>query len=139
MPTSQDVYDVLLAIDRKLGLLVAARDRQPAAPPRDVDLDGQYGDPLIRAKDPRDWQGESQIGKHMSECPALYLELLANRLDYFADKEEAANEMANNGKPKATYTRLDAARARGWAARIKSGYTAPVAAGAFPSDDEISF
>ncbi len=92
----------------------------PATPsaPR-VDLDGPHGNPTIAAKDPRDWSGPTMKGKRFSECPAEYLDLLAERLDYFAEKEPDAK--------KANYNRLDAARARGWAARLRSGWTpAPV-------------
>ena len=45
--------------------------------------------------------------------------LLAERYDYFAGKEP--------DQKKANYNRLDAARARGWAARLRGGWTAPVA------------
>jgi hypothetical protein len=50
----------------------------------------------------------------MSECPPAYLDLVASRLDYFAAKEEDAK--------KARYNRLDASRARGWAARLRNGW-----------------
>lgn len=88
------------------------------------DLDSTYGDPIVKAKDPRDWAGDAMNGKHFSECPAEYLDLLADRYDYFAEREDDAK--------KAKYNRLDAARARGWAARIRDGYKAPV-------DDDPAF
>jgi hypothetical protein len=92
-------------------------------PPRiasDSDLDSDYGDPEVRAKSPRDWTGPSMQGKRFSECPAEYLDLVASRLDYFANQNEAAGD-AESVK-KARYNRLDASRARGWAVRIRDGH-----------------
>ena len=94
----------------------------------DRDLDGKYGNPTVKMKDPRDWSGPSMVGRTFSECPAEYLDLVAERFDYFAGKAEAENKMASNGKPEAAYKRLDAARARGWAKRIRGGYVAPTTA-----------
>ncbi len=90
----------------------------PAVP--SVDLDGPHGDPVIKAKDPRDWAGGSMRGRTFSECPPEYLDLLAERLDYFASKEEDAK--------KQKYNLLDAQRARGWAARLRAGWTRPESA-----------
>lgn len=84
----------------------------------DQDLDGQYGDPEIRF-DPREkyWKGPSFVGKRFSQCRADYLDAMAKYLD-------AGAFMANkNGDAKgATYKTRDAARARGWAKRIRAGY-----------------
>jgi hypothetical protein len=87
----------------------------------DRDLDGKYGDPVVRFK-PRDWTGPDMKGSRYSECPAEFLDLLAGSLDYFARKDEESGKTASNGKPAALYTRKDAARARGWAKRIRGGY-----------------
>jgi hypothetical protein len=120
----------------------------PSTTPMQVDLDGKYGDPTVRAKDPRDWAGESMIGRPFSECPPAYLDLVADRLDYFNSSE--------TDEKKRRYNDLDAARARGWAKRLRSGWKAPLTndewntginapASGFPSDappltdDDISF
>lgn len=87
------------------------------------DLDSKYGDPSVKF-DPRDWSGESCKGLTMSQCPPKFLDMLAETFDYFAGKAEETNEMYN-GKPVAPYKRKDAARARGWAARLRSGWTRP--------------
>jgi hypothetical protein len=113
---------LLTSIDAKLGALLELAgilvNRAPSsAVPASVDLDGPHGDPLVRQKDPRDWTGDSQKGKHFSECPPPYLDMLAERYDYFASKEEDAT--------KQKYNLLDAQRARGWAARLRAGYVAP--------------
>lgn len=146
--TAQEVIDTLKSIDASLkALLALQRGNAPAVVATDSDLDGQWGDPVIRAKDPRDWTGESQLGKPFSECPAEYLDLVAARLDFFAEKAEAENTLTTSGKPVAPYNRRDAARARGWAARIRHGYKPqeqaaagfPSDNGAMVSDDEIAF
>lgn len=84
----------------------------------DADLDGAYGDPIAKAKDPKDWTGETigGTGRRFSECPPEYLDMLAARFDYFAGRE--------TDEKKARYCRLDARRARGWAARIRAGKVA---------------
>ena len=133
--TAQDVIDVLRSIDASLKQLLALqRGNQPPQVASDSDLDGQWGDPVIRAKDPRDWTGESQLGKPFSACPADYLDLVAARLDFFADKAEAEGTLTTTGKPVAPYNRRDAARARGWAARIRNGWKPTDNDSGFPSD-----
>jgi hypothetical protein len=91
------------------------RPAMPAAP--SVDLDGKHGNPIVKAKDPRDWSGETMRGRRFSECPPAYLDMLAERFDYFASREEDAT--------KQKYNLLDAQRALGWAARLRAGYVAP--------------
>ena len=86
----------------------------------DADLDGQWGDPVVRAKSPRDWTGPNMMGKKFSECDPGYLDLVADRLDYFAGVNESSLEP--DAAKKARYNRLDASRARGWAARLRAGY-----------------
>ena len=118
--------ELLASIDATLkALLALQRGAQPKDTASDTDLDGQFGDPEIKAKDPRDWTGPSQKGKFMSQCPAPYLDLIASRLDFFAEKAEAENTLTTSGKPVAPYNRRDAARARGWAARIRAGWKPP--------------
>jgi hypothetical protein len=111
----------LKSIDETLKDLLALSKSKRAATPKPtddvalhVDLDSKYGDPLIKAKSPKDWTGPDMTGRHMSECPPDYLDLVATRLDYFAGKEADPT--------KKHYNELDAARARAWAARLRSGY-----------------
>jgi len=164
MATGQEAIDLLRSIDATLKALVTfMRANAPKEVASDSDLDSAYGDPIVRAKDPRDWSHESQIGKPFSECPPEYLDLVAARLDFFADKAEAEGTLTTSGKPVAPYNRRDAARARGWARRLRAGWT-PVSdprgtprdngtaqmpqadeifgqqsTSGFPSDDEIPF
>jgi hypothetical protein len=99
-----------------LRLILVALKPESAAAPEHI-ISGPHGDPLVKTKDPRDWSGESMKGRQFSECPPEYLDLLAERFDYFASKEEDAT--------KQKYNLLDARRARAWAARIRGGWTAP--------------
>jgi hypothetical protein len=120
MADGQRAVELLESIERLLKQLVAqGRTASPrVAPGRD--LDGKHGDPEVRMRDPRDWTGPSMKGRRFSECPAEYLDLLASRFDWMADQAESKNE-TYNGKPVAPYRRSDAARARGWAKRIRDG------------------
>ncbi len=132
MATSDDLLRVLQSIDAKLGRLVTERAPgpvkavpAPAASPAvvasDDDLDGPYGDPEVRiGKAPRGWTGEPMKGRKFSECPALFLDALANMYDWFAQQEPDPK--------KVHYNRKYAARARGWAARIRAGYKPMTAA-----------
>lgn len=153
--TAQDVIDVLRSIDARLKSIdetlidmgnhngtYTPKDDKPAQHAPDVpaiasaaDLDGKYGDPEVKAKSPRNWTGETQQGKHFSQCPAEYLDLVASRLDYFAEMNAGSED--EQDRKKARYNRLDASRARGWAQRKRAGWTAPVEAGGFPSDNGV--
>lgn len=166
--SAQDVIDTLKGILRGIDRLCAhfgcsgvpVNSNVPSSRPAydvpqiatDRDLDSQYGDPFIKAKDPRDWTGDSMLGRPFSECPPEYLDLLADRFDYFAEQAEAEGRTTSAGKPVAPYNRKDAARARGWAKRLRGGWKPPAqdeSAPAFPSDltepaqqlsdDEIAF
>lgn len=127
-PAAQTALDVLVSIDTTLkAILNAMRAAQPKEVASDADLNGQYGDPLIRAKDPRDWTGPSMMGLTLSQCPPEYLDLWAERMDFFADDAERTGQVTTSGKPVAPYNRKDAARARGWAKRIRDGWKPPTA------------
>lgn len=107
-------------------LLALSKSKRAAAAPvanvaTDADLDSQYGDEKIKTK-PRDWTGAFVSGQTMSESDPAMLDLLAERFDYFAGKEEAEGAATSTGKPKAPYSRISAKRARGWAARLRSGW-----------------
>lgn len=128
MSASEETLALLRSIDASLKALVARQAPATAAPSApgglasDRDLDGPYGDPEIKAKDPRDWTGAPMLGRKFSQCPAEYLELLAERFDHFVGKNAAGTE---DEQKKARYQKLDAARARGWAARIRAGKVKP--------------
>jgi len=146
--TTDQMYQVFQSIDASLKLLVAhfgctaqrvGGPGAPFTPPRiasDADLDGKYGDPAIRAKDPRDWTGDSMLGRPYSDCPPEYLEMVADRLDYF---NSLLGDSADDQK-KRKYQSLDAARARGWAQRKRNGWQPPPedSSSAFPSDNTPS-
>lgn len=133
MPTDPRVESLALlrSIDASLKTLIrmqASTTGPSASVASDADLDGQYGNPEVRAKDPRDWTGEPMKGRRFSECPPDYLDMIADRFDYFASKEEDPK--------KAGYSRKDAARARGWAKRIREGKVTVMAGAAAASDAE---
>lgn len=125
----EELFDRLRSIDTSMKKLVAIAERratsnQPKAIASDRDLDGKWGNPVVKFN-PRDWSGDSMKGARMADCPPEFLELLAETFDYFAGKAEENGEMTSGGKPVAGFKRADAARARGWAKRNRErGVTA---------------
>jgi hypothetical protein len=110
-------------LDEALALLRAALPKPIAS---DADMAGPYGDPIIKMKDPRDWTGETCVGKRLSECPAAYLDMVADRADFFAKKNDETGAKDDKGRPKSYWDRKAAALARGWARRNRT--TPPVGA-----------
>jgi hypothetical protein len=114
----------------------------PAAAPRpatsaastevasDTDLDSPHGDPEVR-RDPPRWDGPSFKGRHFSQTSPEYLDDLAGFLDWRASKEEEEPDK----KQYAKYSRLDAKRARGWAARLRGRPATQAAAASAPHAD----
>lgn len=97
----------------------------------DSDLDGEHGNPVVR-KDPKLWKGASFEGKKFSQCSPEYLESVASLCDWKAKKNDADPEKQKY----AAYDRRDAARARGWARRIRAGYKPKGGAVADPFSDK---
>lgn len=86
----------------------------------DRDLDGQYGNPEVRTN-PKRWDGPSFRGRRFSECSAEFLDVYAELLEWQGQQSDKKNERTNTNKPLGDYRRQDAARARGWAKRIRAG------------------
>ncbi len=126
----------LAALESKLAAIAAvftAGSSAGANVASDRDLDGKYGNEKIRFN-PRDWDGRPYKGANMSQAEPDFLELYADAMEYFAGKEPDAT--------KAGYNRKTAARARGWAERLRKGWKpavrqAPPAAPA--SDFRVSY
>lgn len=161
--SAQDVIDTLKSMDQSLKALVAhfgalrvpINGNVPPSRPAyampteatDSMMDGQYGDPEIKTKDPRDWTGDVMRGAHFSQCSPEYLDQYAEFLNWMAEQAEAEGKTTQAGKPVAFYKRSDASLARGWAKRLRAGWKPPVQEDeAFPSDaaapltdDDISF
>lgn len=128
--------DSLASIDASLKVLVAQKRAEAPKPvASDRDLDGKWGNPVVKFM-PRDWTGPNFKDRRLSECPPDLLDLLASTFDWFGDQAERTNERTNSGKSVADYKRADAARARGWAKRIRDGKVMPpqVAVSAADSD-----
>jgi hypothetical protein len=104
-------------VDRLLGTTVPTQ-RAPAATvgatvADAADLDGQYGNPEVKFS-PKRWTGIDCKGRKFSDCPADFLESLAETLQYFSEHPKPGKEKY------ADYDARDAARARGWAARNRA-------------------
>lgn len=122
--TGEIMIALLRSIDGSLKLLAnELRARTANAGATDRDLDGKYGNPEVRLK-VRDWTGAPMRGRRMSECPPEFLDMLAETLNYLGGKEEREGA-TYNGKLTAPYTFQNAARARGWAKRMREGKVAP--------------
>lgn len=116
---------LLRSIDHSLKqLLKQSAQAQPKAVASDRDLDSEWGNPLVKFN-PRDWTGDSMKGARFSQCPAPFLDMLAETFDYFAQDAEAKGTLTTTGKAAAPYKRADAARARGWAKRVRDGTVVP--------------
>jgi hypothetical protein len=115
----------------------------------DADLDGEWGDPEVR-KDPPRWAGPPMVGRKYSQTSAEYLDSLAGFLAWKAGKDDEKGD--EQSAKYAGYARKDAARARGWAARMRSpGWalrataqppaedTSPPVEEEFAGDDDIPF
>lgn len=129
-PVGAAMMEALRSIDATLKkLLTLSQSRRAAAPATsaasnvapDSDLDSKYGDEEVKFK-PRDWTGEFTKGQKMSASNPNMLDQLADAFEYFAEKDDAAGERLDNGKPKSLYGRRSAMRARGWAARLRAGW-----------------
>lgn len=127
MASSDEAIALLRSIDASLKLLVKQQKAVEVADDRE--LDGKYGNPVVKFN-PRDWAGPSMKDRKMSECDPDFLDMIAETFDYFAGKAEEADERTDKGKPVAPYKRMDAARARGWSARIRDGKVPATTAGA---------
>lgn len=86
----------------------------------DYDLDSEWGDPKVRfGLKEKYWkeQPDPFIGFKFSECTPEYLDATAKYLDACAYM--ARKNGGEENEKKAHYKARDAARARGWAARIR--------------------
>lgn len=114
-----DPRNAAAAIWRELKAIREALERL-APPALVVDLDTPRGDPKVRAI-PKAWKGSTHYkGGPFSACPPELLDELASMLEYFSSE-------ATDPKKK-KWDALDAARARGWAARLRDGWTKPTTA-----------
>ena len=126
------ILTVLRSIDSKLAVAPGrpvATPPAPVAPPGplvapDADLDSEWGNPEIR-KDPPRWHGQSYAGRRYSQTEPAYLDCLAGFLRWKAGKDDematsaAAPEERTKYAKYAGYARKDAARAQGWAERLR--------------------
>lgn len=117
----------LAAIEARLAALESRpaqpTGRGPGAVADDRELDSDKGNPTIR-RDPKRWLasgGASFVGARYSECPADYLDEVASFCEWAASKNDRELAADDPKRKYIDYDRRDAARARGWAARIRAG------------------
>lgn len=112
-----ELRDVL----RRIGIAIVGGGPEVA---EDYELDSQYGDPPIK-KDPTAnfWKGPSHVGRRLSECSPDYLDAFAKYKDFLAGLDEKKG--TEQKRKYADWGRKDAARARGWARRLRAGWVRP--------------
>jgi hypothetical protein len=103
-----DLRSRVAYIERALGLFVD-----------DAELDRPRGNIKI-VFDPRSWRGPSHKGKRASDCSPEFLEAYAEALTFMAEHPKPDADPKRAG-----YNRLDSARARSWARRLRQAKAAP--------------
>ena len=138
--TTEEKIDEILSLVRKLakGAPPKSSDAEVAD---DADLDGKFGNEEIRKMPTaKYWSGEDFTGFTMSNTTADFLDAFAKYKSACAYMNEKSGDEA---KAKYVgYDRRSAARARGWAKRLRDGWTAPKTAGGDPfagGDDSGEF
>ncbi len=133
MSAEKQLDHIVAVVDRILAILEAQPQRSSGAPQQaavadDADLDSQYGNPEVK-RDPPAW-AKKNLGRTvapclMSEGPADWLDALASLYDWQAGKDAEQGKTYTNKKGEevetAPFKRRDAARARGWSARVRAG------------------
>ncbi len=123
----REIRDIMAEL---LALSKSKRAAATALVASDADLDGPHGDPVVKFL-PRDWTGDDFRQQTFSQCTPTFLDALANAYEYFAAKNKASDAQ------KAKWDGLSAARARGWAARLRAGWKPK--ASEMPSEKEIAW
>ena len=124
-----DLRGEVAAIARHLGVNAAPAGqasigRHEFRVAADSELEGEWGDKVIR-KDPPRYRIESFVGRKWSEASADYLDALAGFLDWTATKDRGAApslppEEAAKKLKYADYADADAAKVRAWAKRKRA-------------------
>jgi len=133
--------EALEAVVAELRASVTAFENASGLYASDAELASDKGDPVVKWP-LRNWAGRNDVGKKFSECAPTFLDALAENLQYRADHPKAKpkqgqsqEEAEANARKYADWDRKDAARARSWARRIRSGkMPAPLDVGEFPGD-----
>ena len=121
LKTVKATYEKVCVLDWRLRRDALAAQERAA---NDRDLESNYGNFVVQ-RDPPRWKGASFIGKRLSECTPEYLDVLADFRLWKADREQERN--TEESAKRVIYLRRDAARCRGWAAKIRASSSAPVA------------
>ncbi len=123
-------------LDQLLAKQVASRPASPMraatgdiGPAPDSDLDGEYGDFVVK-KDPPRYKGPSFAGKKLSHTSPDFCEAVMALALWKADKDAGAGD-----DKKAGYARRDAERALGWKLRLEAGYKPPSGSAGFDDGD----
>lgn len=133
LQTLEAINARLSRIEAKLGAPPATTSRTPDVADAS-DLDGKWGDEDIKFM-PRDWVEPDFTGMKMSQCSVEFLEAYAKMKDWQAERDASQGKVTSSGKPTAPFNRKSAARARGWAQRMRTGAVKSKAASASMGSD----
>lgn len=120
----RDVMDRLEDIEAKVDQVLKTMLAQSGGDVADDrDLDSEWGDPTIKFDMPdKDWQGPSMAGKRFSQCSVEWLDAKAKSDASYAEYLRGPKKGTDEDLKKAAYRDKDAARARGWAKRLRGGW-----------------
>lgn len=126
MTTEALLRDIIVELKKLNATMTATRaSAAPAASAdaaaTDVELDGSWGDPVIKS-DPKRWTGPSYVGCHFSESNPEYLDEVAKFKDWQASKDDQSGAVDGKGRPKSNWSKKEASLARGWAVRLRNGW-----------------
>ena len=95
----------------------------------DHQLDKDWADKIVK-KDPKRWDGPTQVGNRYSLCPPEWHDAQASLLAWKAQKEreETPPKLRDNGKPWSESTEFEAKLSRAWAKRLRASPTKTTAA-----------
>jgi hypothetical protein len=128
-------YTTILRMVTELRARVDALESASGLYVSDEDLDDpRYGDPTIKFT-PRKYRGPDCKGKQFSKADPAFLDAYADALAWMADHPQPEKEKY------AAYNRRDAARARSWAKRLRTGWQPEPSSmvGEFPGDPTPAF
>lgn len=111
-----EAVELLREISGALRIVLARLPEPRIEPASDAELDGQYGNPILKVS-PRGAGLRETKGLRMDECTVEELRALAGVFASFAQRNDAALALDAKGRPKSSWDRGSASLALGWAAR----------------------
>lgn len=113
MGAGEEILKTLARLEGKIDKLMAGGNGGAIRVADDADLDGEHGDPEVKFS-PKRWTGTDYKRARFSVCSPEFLDAYAEALQWSSEHPKAGKEQY------ASYDERDAARARGWAKRLRA-------------------